>query len=134
MATVHPAAWLVTIGVIGFAALFGSLGVQNHRNFGTWSYDMGIYDQAFWLVSRGESFMSVRGLNFWGHHLNLIVLAFVPFYWLGAGPSFLYVVQATTLALGAWPVYLIARDKFRTEWVGLLFAFVYLMYAPVQWI
>ncbi|MEI6404102.1 MAG: DUF2079 domain-containing protein, partial [Actinomycetota bacterium] len=78
--------------------------------------------------------MSVRGLNFWGHHLNLIVVAFVPFYWLGAGPSFLYVVQATTLALGAWPVYLIARDKFRTEWVGLLFAFVYLMYAPVQWI
>ncbi len=130
----HPAAWLVAIGVVLFAGVFGMLGVQNHQNFGTWSYDMGIYDQAFWLVSRGESFITVRGLDFWGHHVNLIVIAFVPFYWLGAGPAFLYVAQACVLALGACPVYLIARDKFRTEWMGLLFAVVYLMYAPVQWI
>ena len=38
------------------------------------------------------------------------------------------------LALGAAPVYLIARDKFRTPWMGLVFAVVYLMYAPLQWI
>jgi uncharacterized membrane protein len=132
--SVHPAAWLVALGMVLFAVVFGMLGVQNHRNFGTWSYDMGIYDQSFWLVSRGESFVSVRGLDFWGHHVNLIVIAFVPFYWLGAGPSFLYVVQACVLALGAWPIYLIARDKFNTGWMGLLFAVVYLMYAPVQWI
>jgi len=132
--TMHPAAWLVLLGVIAFAYNFGSLGVQNQRNFGTWSYDMGIYDQAIWLTSRGHSFMSVRGMNVWGHHFNPILLFFVPFYWLGAGPAFLYVVQACGLALGAVPAYLIARDKFRTPWMGLLFAFVYLMYAPVQWI
>ena len=78
--------------------------------------------------------MTVRGLDFWGHHLNLIVLAFVPFYWLGAGPSFLYVAQATGLAVGAFPIYLIARDRFTKPWMGLLFAVVYLMYAPIQWI
>ncbi len=135
IATMHPAAWLTLIGIVLFALVFGSLGVQNQRNFGTWSYDMGIYDQGFWLLSRGGNlFMSVRGLNFWGHHVNLIGLAFVPFYWLGAGPSFLYVAQACVLALGAAPVYLIARDKFRNEWMGLCFAFVFLMYAPLQWI
>ena len=109
--------------------------MQHHDNFGTWSYDMGIYDQGFWLVSRGgQSFMTVRGMEFWGHHLNLIVVAFVPFYWLGAGPSFLYVAQAVGLAAGAFPVYLIARDRFAKPWMGLLFAVVYLMYAPIQWI
>jgi len=130
----HPAAWLTVLAAFMFAVLFGRLGVQNHRNFGTWSYDMGIYDQGFWLVSRGQSFMSVRGMDFWGHHVNLIVVLFVPFYWLGAGPEFLYVVQAIFLAAAAVPIYLSARDALKRPWVGLLFAVVYLMYAPVQWI
>ena len=119
---------------LSFAVLFGTLGVRNQQHFGTWSYDMGIYDQGLWLLSRGHAFMTVRGLNFWGHHVNLVGLLFVPFYWLGAGPSFLYVVQACALALGAVPVYLIARDRLEQPWMGLLFAVVYLMYAPVQWI
>jgi uncharacterized membrane protein len=76
----------------------------------------------------------VRGLEFWGHHVNLVVLLFVPFYWLGAGPAFLYVVQATVMGLGALPVYLLARDRFRSPWMGLVFSAVFLMYAPVQWI
>ena len=76
----------------------------------------------------------MRGLEVWGHHVNLIAYAFVPFYWLGAGPSFLYAVQACALALGAVPVYLIARDRFSNPWMGLCLAVVYLLYAPVQWI
>ena len=133
--TIHPAAWLTAAGAALFALVFGKLGVQHHDNFGTWSYDMGIYDQGFWLVSRGgQSFMTVRGMEFWGHHLNLVVLAYVPFYWLGAGPSFLYVSQAVGLAAAAFPIYLIARDRFAKPWMGLLFAVVYLMYAPIQWI
>jgi uncharacterized membrane protein len=135
LATIHPAAWFTLAGAVLFALVFGTLGVQHHRNFGTWSYDMGIYDQGFWLVSRGgQSFMTVRGMEFWGHHLNLIVLAYVPFYWLGAGPSFLYISQAAGLAAGAIPIYLIARDRFLKPWMGFLFAVVYLMYAPIQWI
>ncbi len=133
--SIHPAAWLTLLGALVFAVVFGRLGIQNHRNFGTWAYDMGIYDQGFWLVSRGgQSFVTVRGLEFWGHHVNLIVLVFVPFYWLGAGPAFLYVVQATVMGLGALPTYLLARDRFRSPWMGVVFAAVFLMYAPVQWI
>jgi uncharacterized membrane protein len=131
---VDPATWCVWIGAAIFAVVFGRLGVQHHRNFGTWAFDMGIYDQAFWLVSRGQSFMTVRGLDVWGHHVNLIAFVFAPFYWLGAGPSFLYVVQAITLGLGAVPTYLIARDRLRSPWAATLIAYVYLMYAPVQWI
>ena len=134
LATIHPAAWLTFFGAVTFTVVFGRLGVQHHRNFGTWAFDMGIYDQSFWLVSRGKSFVTVRGLDFWGHHTNLIAIAFVPFYWLGAGPSFLYVVQAGALGAGAIPTYLLARDRMRSPWVGFVFAVVYLMYAPIQWI
>ena len=117
-----------------FTVVFARLGVQRHDTFGTWAFDLGIYDQGFWLVSRGKSFITVRGIDFWGHHVNLIAFAFAPFYWLGAGPAFLITVQAATLGAGAIPTYLIARDRLRSPWVALAFAGVYLMYAPIQWI
>ena len=121
-------------GAVLFAFVFGRLGMQNHRNFGTWSFDMGIYDQAFWLVSRGKSWITVRGIDMWGHHTNLIAFAYAPFYWLGAGPSFLYVSQAIALGAGAIPVYLIACDRLKSNWIAAFFALAYLMYAPIQWI
>ncbi len=133
-ARVPPSAWCVVLGATIFAVVFGRLGLQNHRNFGTWSFDMGIYDQAFWLVSRGESWITVRGIDMWGHHTNLIAFAFVPFYWLGAGPEFLYVVQAIVLGAGAIPTYLIARDRLHNSWAATVIAYVFLLYAPVQWI
>jgi uncharacterized membrane protein len=131
----HPATLLTLAGVAAFTIVFGRLGVTHYQNFASWSFDMGIYDQGFWLVSRGgQSFDTVRGLEFWGHHVNLVAVLFAPFYWLGAGPSFLYVAQAFALGLGALPVYLIARDRFGRPWVGVAFAAAYLMYAPIQWI
>jgi len=131
---IHMAAWLTAAGAVIFAIVFGRLGVQHQRNFGTWSFDMAIYDQGFWLVSRGQSWVTVRGIDFWGHHVNLIAFAFAPFYWLGAGPEFLYVVQAAALGAGAIPTYLIARDRIGDPWIGFVFAVVYLLYAPIQWI
>jgi uncharacterized membrane protein len=133
---------LTLVGIVIWAAVFSTLGVRHHRNFATWAYDMAIYDQAFWLVSRGgQTFMTVRGLDVWGHHLNLVAYAFAPFYrWFHAGPEFLYVVQNSVLALGALPAYLIATRTFggRTRWwapyIGLAFAIAYLLYAPVQFI
>ena len=131
----HPAAWLTLLASVVFMSVFGALGVQNHRNFGTWSYDMAIYDQATWLLSRGgDTFMSVRGLDVWGHHVNPILYLLVPFYWFGAGPSFLYVAQAVALGAAAWPTYLIARDRFDSPWMGLVWSLVVLLYAPLQWI
>lgn len=130
----HPAAALTAVGIIVWVGIFGTLAVQHHRNFGTWSFDMGIYDQGYWLVSRfGQTFVTVRGLEFWGQHINLIAYAYAPFYWLGAGPTFLMATQAGVLGLGAAPVYLIARDRLG-PWYGFAFALSWLFYPAVQFI
>jgi uncharacterized membrane protein len=123
------------VGIAVWATIFATLGVRNHRNFGTWAFDMAIYDQAFWLVAQGgPTFITVRGLDVWGHHVNLIAYLFAPFYRLGAGPEFLYVVQNVTIAFGALPVYLIAKERFGKPLLGLVFAVAYLLYAPAQWV
>src|SRR5688500_14232547 len=91
--------WLgLFVLVTAYVVVLGWLTLRQQARFGTFGFDMGIHDQGIWLLSQGERpFVTVRGLHYLGHHLNLVSVLFVPAYWLGAGPSFLYVVE--TLAL-----------------------------------
>src|SRR6266487_3076457 len=98
--------------VVAYVVVFGRLTWAQQSNFGTFGFDMGIYDQGIWLLSRfKDPFVTVRGLEYFGHHVNPVTLAFVPFYWLGAGPHFLYLVKTVWMALGAVPLWLLARDR-----------------------
>ena len=55
---------------------------------------MGIFDQGIWLLSRfKDPFVTIRGLEYFGNHVNVTTVLLVPFYWLGAGPLFLSVLQ-----------------------------------------
>jgi uncharacterized membrane protein len=118
-----------------YVVVFGWLTWQQHRNYSTFGFDMGIHDQGIWLLSRFEDpYVTVVGRNYLGHHLNLIAFAYVPFYWLGAGPTFLYLSETVALALGAVPVYLLARDQLASRWAGTAFGAAYLLFPTVQWI
>lgn len=120
------------IGV--FLYTFGRLAYRQTSNFGTFGFDMGIYDQGIWLATHFKHpFMTVRGLNFYGHHFNPIVFLFAPAYWLGAGPHFLVLVQAAFLAAGAAPIWLLARDKV-DEWAALVPAAAYLLFPATEWL
>ena len=117
-----------------YVAVFGSLTWAQQSNFGTFGFDMGIFDQEVWLVSRFKpSFITVRGLDMWANHVNPIVYLLVPAYWFGAGPHFLYLLQTTSLALGALPLWLIARDRLRNGWLALAIPLAWLLYPSVQW-
>lgn len=121
--------------VAAYVAVFATLTWAQQSNFGTFGFDMGIYDQGIWLLSRFEEpFVTVRGLNYFGHHVNLLTLVFVPFYWLGGGPHLLYAAQTVVLALGAVPVWLLARDRLASPWAALVLAGAYLLYPSLQWI
>jgi uncharacterized membrane protein len=124
----------VLLLVAVFTATFSVLAVRQHNRFGTWGFDLGIYDQAFWLVSRGKSFMTMRGLSVWGHHNNAVAFLFAPAYWLGAGPRFLVTAQAAVLGLGAVPVANLVRRRLQSAWAGVAGAAAYLLYAPVEWL
>jgi uncharacterized membrane protein len=118
-----------------YVAVFGSLTWGQQSNFGTFGYDMGLYDQGIWLLSRfHEPFVTIRGLNFFAHHVNLITLLFVPAYWLGAGPHLLYLVETVWMAAGAVPLWLLARDRLRSPWLALVVAACFLLYPSLEWI
>jgi uncharacterized membrane protein len=118
-----------------YTGVFGFLVYRQQSNFATFGFDIGIHDQGIWLVSQGRSpFVTVRGLDYFGHHVNLISLAFVPVYWLGAGPHFLIVAHTVVVALGAVPLWLLTRDRLGRPWLALVVPLAYLLYPALQWI
>jgi uncharacterized membrane protein len=121
--------------VAGYIVVFGTLTWRQQSNYGTFGFDMGIYDQAIWLMSRFRApFDTIRGLNFFGQHVNLVTALFVPAYWLGAGPHFLYLVETIWMAAGAVPIWLLGRDRFANPWPPLALSAAYLLYPSVEWI
>jgi uncharacterized membrane protein len=130
-----PVRWVLGAMVTVWSATFITLGWIRQTRFATFSFDLGIYDQAVWLLSRGrDPFITVRGLELFGHHVNVILLAFVPFYWLGAGPKFLLVAQVVVQASGAVAIYLLARDRLHDRWLAVALGGVLLLNPAYQWL
>ena len=118
-----------------WSLVFIYLGWIRHVRYATFGFDLGLYDQPLWLLSRFEDpFVTLRGLDFWGTHLNPVLLLFVPFYWLGAGPLFLLVVQVLVQASGAAAVYLLARDRLGERWPAVALGAVLLLHPTYQYL
>ena len=129
----HPATVLLGIAIVLWIVVFGVLVWRRHVLYGTIDFDLGIHDQSTWLLSRGHWFTTVRGLPIFGHHATFGYFLLVPFYWLGAGAQFINLLQVVVLALGAIPIYLLARDRLVSPWAALIPALVWLLQPSVQW-
>ena len=101
----------VVVGFFGVA--YGLYGLFRHWNFGSSAFDLGIFDQVVWHLSRFEApGSSIRGFsNFPGDHFFPVIVLFAPFYWIRPGPDTLIVIQALSSAISIVPVYLFARGR-----------------------
>jgi uncharacterized membrane protein len=118
----------------GYVILFSVWTLRNHYGFGTFGFDLGIFDQGMWLLSRfKEPFVTVRGLNLFGDHTSFILLPLVPFYWLFGSAAVLLVSQSVAIGAGAIPAFLIGREKLRDERLACLVAVAYLAVPALQW-
>ncbi len=97
-------------------------------------YDLAIFDQATWEISRGhEAFVTVRGMHLLGDHFSLVIYLIAPLYWIWDSPKVLLTVQTVALAVGAFPVYSLAQRKIAFSHVSLLFVAGYLLFPALQW-
>lgn len=135
MSRPRPLLWTATGA---FACGFSALAVLRDRAFAAGRFDLGNMTQAIWSTADGR-FLEVTDLSGeqisrLGAHFDPILAAFAPLWWLWPDPSFLLVVQAAAVALGAPAVFLLARRRLDSERAGLAFALAYLLYPPVQWL
>ena len=69
-----------------------------------------------------------------GAHIDPVLMLFAPLWWLWPSPDLLLVAQAVAIALGALPVYWLARKHLGYQRAGIGFALVYLVYPPTTWL
>jgi uncharacterized membrane protein len=102
----------VLLVVCSSAVAYGISAVLKHQHFDS-SYDLAIYDQAIWHLSRFETpASSVRGIsNIFGDHFHPMVALLTPLFWIAPAAETLIVAQAVLLALSIVPVFLYARDR-----------------------
>jgi uncharacterized membrane protein len=137
--------WLLRREKWGFLAvialyflLYSALAVLRHRSYHSLGFDLGLFDQVFWNTTQGRPFESTMSQalpvphSLLGDHFSPIFWLVVPFYYAYPHPETLVVVQTFWLALGAWPVFLLARLKlpagYAIAWVGVYFLFLPLAY------
>jgi len=129
---------LLWVGIAAFAAEFAALSCLRHRAFNTGRFDLGNFVQAIWTTAHGDLLQQTNlhgeQISRLGVHFEPILFVFAPLWWIWPQPEMLLTVQAIVLALGALPVFWLARKHLRSERAALGLALVYLIYPPLQWL
>jgi uncharacterized membrane protein len=124
--------------MMAYAAGFAALSTLRHLSFTTGRFDLGNMVQAVWATAHGHplAITDLQGeqISRLGAHVDPILVAFTPLWWLWPSPAMLLTVQAVVVALGALPVFWLARKHLASERAALGFALAYLLYPAVQWL
>ena len=156
---------LFTVGllIVAYIAIFGLLSLRRHQNLRTNALDLGYTDQAVWNTLHGRPFRFSTYLDaafqldipvqhfekpdvLLGYHVEPILAAISLLYLLHDGPETLLWLQTVVIALGAIPVYLIARHRFGSRitghesplesrfvrWLPVAFVPLYLLSPPLE--
>lgn len=133
-AVVTPWRALFAAMVLIWTWYFTWLTLRIHHGLGTSSYDLGLYDQGVWLLSRLKApFVTLMGRNLMGDHTSFILVFLAPLYRIWPSVGVLLGAQSLLVALGSLPVFLLARERFKRESVALALAAVYLLHPAVGW-
>src|ERR1700730_14677091 len=127
---------------LAYFIVYATLSVLRHRSYHSFGFDLGLFDQVFWNTTQGRPFESTMSQalpiphSLLGDHFSPAFWLLVPFYLAFPHPETLVVIQTLLLALGAWPVYLLARLKlpagYPLVWVVAYFLFLPLAYVNLD--
>jgi uncharacterized membrane protein len=138
MPALEPAA--VAAIALTYFVVYSVLSVLRHVTYHSFGSDLGLFDQIFWNTTQGrflESTMSLglpRPHSYLGDHFSPVYLLLLPVYAIFPRPETLVVIQTLFLALGVWPIYLLARLKLGPGFPRLVWVLAYFMFLPVAFI
>jgi uncharacterized membrane protein len=124
--------------IILYSIVCSAVMLSAHYAFRTYAWDLGIFNQALWNTLRGRLFyytlepIYTTTSNFLGVHFGPILFLILPLYAAFPYPELLIVISPIIVAIGAIPVYELARLVLRNDRVALLLGVSYLLYPPLQ--
>ena len=130
-ATRRETAWLA-LGIATYTGVFTVLAVLRYRSLFAYEWgDLAGINHLMWSTTHGRPFFqSVTEQYFMGHFQPILALLAVP-YWIAPNIATLLFFGALAPALGAVPVFLLARRALGPR-AGLIWAWAYLLYSPLH--
>ncbi|WP_041233239.1 DUF2079 domain-containing protein [Cylindrospermum stagnale] len=120
--------WMMIISAL---ILFASSSLR-HELFQSTAFDLGIFDQAVYLISQGQTpITSFMDFHILGDHAAWIFYPLALLYKIYPSVYWLFAVQAVALALGALPTWHLANQAGLKESQAVAVAVVYLLYPLV---
>lgn len=99
-------------GITLYVLVFAAICLRKYALFLYNGVDLAYFNQVFWNTLNGRFFeTTIQPHLSLGDHAELAIPLLVPFYAIAAGPRILLILQTLALALGAWPVWLLARRR-----------------------
>ncbi|MGC8878038.1 MAG: DUF2079 domain-containing protein, partial [Anaerolineae bacterium] len=144
---------LVVLLILLYTLFFSAYSLQRHTALSSYAADLSFIDQPMWNTLHGrflERTMDARQVSRVAEHLEPIILIIAPIYYLWDDVRAILIIQSIALALGALPVYWIARRalggsrseattqpnsfeaSLRRSWLPVIFAIAYLMFPALQ--
>ncbi len=121
----------VAVTVVGAAVFFG-LAAFRHAMFQSSAYDLGWFDQAVYLISRGlPPVVSPAGYHILGDHAAVVLYPVALLYLIVPSPYWLLALQALALAAGASLAALAARREGLPDTVAAAVALAFLLYPQI---
>ncbi len=117
-----------------FSIFFSISAIGEHNHFGSWAWDLGIYDQDIWLMKNNlELFNTVRGMHTFGNHVTPInyFISFV--FFIKEDVRLLLILQSLLIVSTIFPIYLLSIKLFNKKSIGILLSLSFLLYPAVQY-
>ena len=123
---------IIAVLVVAFTAVIGYACVLRHKAFWSCTFDFGIFAQMFENMAKtGLQTTSVERnmqLSHFAVHFSPVYYLILPFYMIFRSPESLLIIQAAAVALGAFPLALIAKKFNLGNSRILLIVLTYLFY------
>lgn len=113
------------------------LAISRHRNFYSWRYDLGNMEQVVYNTTKGRIFKFTdpegrETISRLKYHADFILILIAPFYKLFPYTETLLVIQTLVVALGALPLFLLAREVLESERLAVFISGAYLLYPALM--
>jgi uncharacterized membrane protein len=117
-----------------YAVVLSAASLARQRWLNTGGYDLGIFDQAVWLLGHGHApFSTIRGRNLFADHFQPALVLLAPLGTFGLLPGGLLILQSCLLAAVSPVLYVLARARAASRGLALAVAVMWLASPLTQW-
>lgn len=116
---------VAAVSALSYALFFSLICILKYRAYSYYDFDLALNAQKCWSILQGNPSSSILGIPIWGNSLELISFPIAAIYAVFPSSVTLLVLQSFMVALGAIPLYLLAREKVSNPLaLGVVFSYL----------